>query len=182
MTIEFRCSQCNQLLRVPETAAGKNARCPKCQALMLVPAHSSSETSPPPVTGSAGLGPEGFGGTAPIASDPFAPMAAGGAGGSASLPPGAPPKHPFGDIPGASPFGGPAANISPYASPAAAGMQPIGYQVMPINPRPVAADAVFNYAWEIWKNNLGLMIGVTVLFLTANYAIAIPFAAAQAIL
>jgi hypothetical protein len=37
MTIEFRCSQCNQLLRVPEDAAGKNARCPKCQALMIVP-------------------------------------------------------------------------------------------------------------------------------------------------
>ena len=37
MPIEFRCSQCGQLLRVPETATGKSARCPKCQALMTVP-------------------------------------------------------------------------------------------------------------------------------------------------
>ena len=33
MPIEFRCSQCEQLLRVPDDSAGKNARCPKCQAL-----------------------------------------------------------------------------------------------------------------------------------------------------
>jgi phage FluMu protein Com len=37
MPIEFRCSQCGQLLRVPETAAGKQARCPKCRMLMPVP-------------------------------------------------------------------------------------------------------------------------------------------------
>lgn len=37
MTIEFRCSQCNQLLRVPDNAAGKSARCPKCQSLMIAP-------------------------------------------------------------------------------------------------------------------------------------------------
>lgn len=45
MTIEFRCSQCNQLLRVPEGAAGKNARCPKCQALMVVPAAAGGDSS-----------------------------------------------------------------------------------------------------------------------------------------
>ena len=32
MAIEFRCSQCSQLLRVPDDRAGKNARCPKCGA------------------------------------------------------------------------------------------------------------------------------------------------------
>src|SRR5262245_56230884 len=57
MSIEFRCSQCNQLLRVPDDSAGKNARCPKCQALMVVPgavaivqsaaATSSAPSSPP---------------------------------------------------------------------------------------------------------------------------------------
>jgi phage FluMu protein Com len=49
MTIEFRCGQCNQLLRVPDNSAGKNARCPKCQALMQVPAPAAdSSTAPPP--------------------------------------------------------------------------------------------------------------------------------------
>ena len=79
MTIEFRCSQCNQLLRVPDTAAGKNARCPKCQALMLVPATSVAE--PPLVGGTTGTGSQAIGGMPPASSDPFAPLSAGGAGG-----------------------------------------------------------------------------------------------------
>src|SRR5262245_25714825 len=63
MSIEFRCSQCGQLLRVPEDAGGKSARCPKCQALMTVPGVASvvssasdpnlSESSSTPVSPSA---------------------------------------------------------------------------------------------------------------------------------
>jgi hypothetical protein len=40
MPIEFRCSQCGQMLRVAETSAGKSARCPGCKAVMVVPAAS----------------------------------------------------------------------------------------------------------------------------------------------
>ena len=70
MAIEFRCSQCNQLLRVPDNSAGKNARCPKCQALMRVPAASTpavsgEATAPPPA--SALDGPR-FGDAAPGAA------------------------------------------------------------------------------------------------------------------
>ena len=38
MTIEFPCQNCLQPLRVPDTSAGKSARCPKCKALTPVPA------------------------------------------------------------------------------------------------------------------------------------------------
>lgn len=38
MTIEFRCANCRQLLRVPHASQGKNARCPQCQLLMRIPA------------------------------------------------------------------------------------------------------------------------------------------------
>jgi phage FluMu protein Com len=52
MTIEFRCGQCNQLLRVPDNSSGKNARCPKCKALMQIPAASAVPSAaagaPPP--------------------------------------------------------------------------------------------------------------------------------------
>ena len=102
--------------------------------------------------------------------------------GLAAPPASPPPKHPFGEFAGGSPFEGQAANLNPYAPPASAGMLPIGYQVMPINPRPVAADAVFNYAWEIWKSNLGILIGVTVAIWAASYIIAIPFQIVQAVL
>lgn len=37
MPIEFRCTQCGQMLRVAESSAGKNARCPGCQTIVPVP-------------------------------------------------------------------------------------------------------------------------------------------------
>lgn len=60
MPIEFNCIQCGQRLRVPDSAAGKQARCPQCQAQMPVP-------GTPPGPGPAGGTPWG-----PAASNPFA--------------------------------------------------------------------------------------------------------------
>src|SRR5205085_3584481 len=94
MPIEFRCSQCSQLLRVPDESAGKNARCPKCQALMKVP-----DLQAEPATLTEGTPPQS--GPTPR-NDPPKPAA-----------------NPFGDF-GGSPFGGPATSTNPYASPAAA--------------------------------------------------------------
>lgn len=37
MPIEFRCVGCQKLLRTPDQAAGQQARCPECGAVMLVP-------------------------------------------------------------------------------------------------------------------------------------------------
>ncbi len=37
MTIEFECKSCLSTLRVPDSAAGKNARCPACQTILPVP-------------------------------------------------------------------------------------------------------------------------------------------------
>jgi phage FluMu protein Com len=122
MTIEFRCSQCNQLLRVPDSSAGKNARCPKCSALMQVPSSegfgAAAPPPPPPPPGPTGSGGfPSFGSSAPAAggSDPFSFLKEGGpaAGGSSAPPP--PPKSPFGDV-GA----GQTPNVNPYASPSGA--------------------------------------------------------------
>jgi hypothetical protein len=46
MPIEFRCANCNQLLRTPDASAGKQARCPNCGQISPVPL-----TSPPPSPG-----------------------------------------------------------------------------------------------------------------------------------
>ena len=60
MPIEFECLNCLTTLRVPESAAGKKARCPKCQAILAVPGQASSspldpDTSPYlPTPGSLG--------------------------------------------------------------------------------------------------------------------------------
>src|SRR5262245_42415572 len=171
MPIEFRCSQCNQLLRVPDDSAGKHARCPKCQALMMVPAAVGNVAGgafqpavPPPAD-------------TPLA---YPNVAAGGA-----VPPQAPPpNNPFGEA-AASPFGSGvySQSANPYASPAGAVLsQPISpLQSVPINPRPVPAEAILNYAWEIWKNNLVLLVVTTLVFIIITYAVNIPFGVMQVV-
>jgi hypothetical protein len=52
MPIEFRCPHCQQLLRVPDASAGKQARCPQCGQISPVPGQQSaaapaSEPYPP---------------------------------------------------------------------------------------------------------------------------------------
>ncbi len=46
MPIEFRCDQCNKLLRVPDDTAGKKARCPGCSAIVEIPAAPARGTAP----------------------------------------------------------------------------------------------------------------------------------------
>ena len=50
MAIEFRCVQCNKLLRTGDETAGKQAKCPECGAVMTIPAAAEGEAqglSPP---------------------------------------------------------------------------------------------------------------------------------------
>ena len=37
MSIEFQCKQCQSLLRVPAEHAGKQAKCPKCESINMIP-------------------------------------------------------------------------------------------------------------------------------------------------
>ena len=37
MPIEFACSACGKLLRTPDDTAGREARCPACQSITVVP-------------------------------------------------------------------------------------------------------------------------------------------------
>jgi len=45
--IEFKCKHCQQMLRVKDTDAGKQARCPSCQAVVPVPAKSLLDQGDP---------------------------------------------------------------------------------------------------------------------------------------
>ena len=51
MPIEFRCDQCNTLLRTPDDTAGKQAKCPSCGTILPVPAPGA------PSPGAEGEGP-----------------------------------------------------------------------------------------------------------------------------
>ena len=158
MAIEFRCSQCNQLLRVSDQSAGKSARCPKCQTTLKVPGEAPAATQPTatakpsapandpfgfpsgggsPFPNSPMPAPGGFG-TAPQKADPFAPSF-GSAGGTAS--------NPFGEAKPAP--GGPTLGLNPYASPAAsASFAPTGMMTSHYGMRP-------GLPWEQQGGSLG---------------------------
>ena len=171
MPIEFLCPSCQQQLRVPDTAAGKNAKCPKCSTILTVPGSSASSSplAPPPQAG--------FDFSAPKPSP--APASAPASGSFASPAP----SNPFGDAPKeGNPFAFnesryPTATRStmpapqpqfagaanPYASPQG------GYQVNRLAPpgqvghQIVEVGPIVNHAIEIWKNNLGIALAMALL-------------------
>lgn len=131
MPIEFRCQQCNKLLRTPDESAGKKGKCPHCGALMDVP---TASTEPQPKDPFAGIG--GTSNDDDLFGKPPEPPAEQPApygdapGPFAPSPPGYGPapayQQPFPQTPG-----GYGAAPNPYSAPAASapayGQQPYGY-------------------------------------------------------
>ena len=117
MSIEFRCHQCNKLLRVDDSSAGRKARCPECGNIQDVPATSTMSSGPVSdyayygqSTPAAALGPAAVPMSAPppptraAASPPLPPITA--------PPKTAPPTH----AAAGSPFAPrPAGAVNPYA-------------------------------------------------------------------
>lgn len=66
MAVEFRCTQCNKLLRIGDDAAGGQAKCPECGAIVPVP----SQPAPGAEAGSP-FAPAGQPAGAADATDPF---------------------------------------------------------------------------------------------------------------
>ena len=62
MPIEFPCAECSRQLRVPDDAAGGQAKCPECGAIAVVP--EQHDAAPPPV--------EPPGPTEPAVMNPYA--------------------------------------------------------------------------------------------------------------
>lgn len=53
MAIEFHCPYCTAAVRVPDSAAGKNGRCPACQTLVRIPSVRPPSQQPPAPTAQA---------------------------------------------------------------------------------------------------------------------------------
>ena len=152
MAIEFRCSQCNQLLRVPDDSVGRSARCPKCQSLMQVPAARAAQSSSAPS------------GTAPTTLFPSqlqpAPPAKPASDSPFGGPSAASPPNPFGDVGvGAkleNPFAaGASASLNPYATPAFT-----GYGVgAPFGERSGLPWEVQGLRFRTWWETMSLVLG-----------------------
>lgn len=131
MPIEFRCTQCNRLLRTGDETAGKKAKCPECGAIVTIPAPGApAEAAGPPA-----------GADAP---SPFAPIE----------PPPSAAATPFG--PGAAPDA-----ENPYASPADYTLGAPAYTAAPgaIVPTRIDAGDVLGRAWTIYKDQMLMCIG-----------------------
>ena len=79
MAIEFRCGQCNNLLRTEDDTAGKQAQCPQCGAIATVPTAAAVSGGLPPPPGDNPFGAAG-GQPSPAteSSSPFQSPIAGG--------------------------------------------------------------------------------------------------------
>lgn len=162
MPIEFRCTSCQQQLRVPDDSAGKNAKCPKCGAIVSIPPPGGlpPPSSPPPVT------------LPPATTFRDAALPAGG--------------NPFASDPPAKP------SLNPYASPGAGYTPPtiaggysshaFGVATVPIRNQPVSIGDVWNHSWQVWQSNLGLLVGVSVVAAIINNGVSVPFSIIQMIL
>lgn len=53
MSIEVKCDGCQRRLRVPDSTAGKRIKCPKCQAIIQVPAEAESPSASAPTAAPA---------------------------------------------------------------------------------------------------------------------------------
>ncbi len=137
MPIEFRCTQCQRLLRTADDTAGRQAKCPECGAILTIPTPAAPAMPPPG-------GPPAPGGAAP------------------PTPPG--PQSPFAArIP---PPGAPSEPENPYQSPAAYAVEaPPAYAPVPGRFVPTRIDIgdVFGRAWTIFKGQWLICIGAVLI-------------------
>jgi uncharacterized membrane protein/DNA-directed RNA polymerase subunit RPC12/RpoP len=157
MSIEFRCTQCNKLLRTGDDTAGKQAKCPECGAVVDIPARGgvgSSAGGPPP----SSLPPSSL----PPSSLPPSSLPPASLPPSGPPPPGSPPSSPF--EPTRSPFapGGPMPEggtdaQNPYRSPGAYGgpLPSYGQPAGAFAPTTIEMEDIFSRTWIIFKQQWG---------------------------
>lgn len=136
MPIEFRCTQCQRLLRTQDDSAGKQAKCPECGTIMVVPAPEADEANVPlPPLPTSRLGnPFGSGGTSPFATRP---------------------------ADGGDRTGG----QNPYQSPTDYAAPPIGAGPRgPIIPTTIDLGDILSRTWRIFTQQWGLCLGLTLVF------------------
>jgi len=161
MAIQFPCSGCGNQLSVPDSAAGKKARCPKCSTVIAVPASEDAEA------GTAGTAGSGFGGVdmgAPEGGDdeyqlrPTEESPSQGAGTFGGLGGGPAESASFPNM-GAPQKPSPQSE-NPYASPT------VGYEESfaptkgrsTVTPTIIDFGDVFSHAWELYLNNLWVVL------------------------
>lgn len=161
MPIEFRCTQCNRLLRTQDETAGKKAKCPECGTILTIPTLGRPpEAATPPPDRPEGVSPGPSPPPDTSADSPFG-----------SIPP--PPTGP------ASPFapGGPAESENPYASPADYTLgTPADYATAAardIVPTQIEFGDVLTRTWELFKQQWGMALVLLLLGFLINLGVSV---------
>ena len=155
MAIEFRCTQCNKLLRTGEGTAGKQAKCPECGTILTVPEAGIAppDAAPPPTPPPTPPGGE--------AGSPFSP---GGPG------PGDEAGSPFGGAGQQPPQFDPE---NPYAAPGE--HAPAGPSYVPapgaFTPTIIDLNDIFSRTWAIFKEQWGMCLAVVVIVFVINFGV-----------
>lgn len=149
--IEFRCPQCQSLLRTPDETAGKKARCPSCSAVVPIPAASTSIGRAPPEVPPV---PPGMSGGPPTGQEPDGYVMP--PPGSIPPPPGAASWGPGGAVPPLAPD-----SQNPFQS-------PLGWEGPPgtapgalwrgFSPRPVGVGEILSRSWAIFRDRMSICL------------------------
>lgn len=164
MTIEFRCTNCDKLLRTPAGTEGKQAKCPDCGALMTIPA--STAFSPPPRE-------PDFRSSEPP-SNPQPPDLR-------PREPGFPPREQApprdeGFAPGPA-AAAPRESGNPFQSPSLRSMEPeYGVASHGFQPTQIEFGATVERAWQVFKANFGLLLGAGAIVFGVSMGIGVVFA------
>jgi len=154
MAIEFRCTQCQRLLRTQDDAAGKQAKCPECGTILVVPAPEAGPADIPPPPPPAGAG----------SGSPFGPPQ----GTSSPFETQPPPRS---------------SSQNPYQSPTDYMPGPVfAGSTGPITPTQLDFGDIFSRTWTILKNQYGITLGICVVVWLLQMAISFATGMGSAIL
>ena len=144
MTIQFPCTGCGNQLSVPAEAAGKQARCPQCSTVLDVPTDFAANA----------LGDDEYQMRPPEATPGLGANT--GDAGFGSTPP--PKPNTYQD--------------NPYASPTMGYDEPKGgYGTGGVAPSPLEFEAAFSRTWEIFKSQMGIVIGAVLIVGAVNFGL-----------
>lgn len=154
MAIEFRCTQCQRLLRTQDDAVGKQAKCPECGTILVVPSPEAgpADIPPPPPPPRAG------------SASPFGPPEGTSSPFGTQLPPRSSGQNPY-----QSP-------LDYMPGPMFAG------STGPITPTRIDFGDIFSRTWTILKNQYGMTLGIFVVAWLVQMAVGFVLGFGNAIL
>lgn len=182
MAIEFSCPHCQHQLRTGDDKAGLSAKCPACGEIIWVPysTGATAASTPPPTPGS----PPPIGGI-PLASEVSAasgdepaqadPTAAQESTGEI------PRRRPQPELvcPGCQATNDATAERCRYCGTSLEGVHPVDYEPPPLPAFDVGE--IMNTAWKLYTQELGVMLGATVVMTFLPLVVILPLVIVGAI-